>query len=178
MSQNKISLQPLTKDLKDVELVQNLFVQPSTLRYWFMPPFSNQAQLDQFIDKHIKNNDIISATINVLESGLAERQLKVGLIEVIDIDQIARTGEIEIALLDKFNGYGYAQKAMQQMISQMFKNYNMHKLFLYVDVENAAAVHIYQKLGFKTEGTIKDQFYSDGAYHNAYYMGLTRENIK
>ncbi|WP_263851041.1 GNAT family N-acetyltransferase [Fructilactobacillus sanfranciscensis] len=58
----------------------------------------------------------------------------------------------------------------------MFQIYNMHKLYLYVDVENAAAVHIYKKLGFETEGTIKDQFYAMGSYHDAYYMGLTRTN--
>ncbi|WP_263851040.1 hypothetical protein [Fructilactobacillus sanfranciscensis] len=40
-------------------------------------------------------------TINVTESGMAERQIKVGLVEVIDIDQIARVGEIKITMLDK-----------------------------------------------------------------------------
>ncbi|MCG7195387.1 GNAT family N-acetyltransferase [Fructilactobacillus sanfranciscensis] len=176
MLNEQVNLLPLSKDTEDENLVRNLFLQPSTLRYWFRPPFANEDELTQFIDTHIKADDVVSMTINVTESGMAERQIKVGLVEVIDIDQIARVGEIEITMLDKQQGHGYAQIAFQQMIDHMFQIYNMHKLYLYVDVENAAAVHIYKKLGFETEGTIKDQFYAMGSYHDAYYMGLTRTN--
>ncbi|WP_429971548.1 GNAT family N-acetyltransferase [Fructilactobacillus sp. Tb1] len=178
MNNEQVSLLPLSKDTEDETLVKSLFLQPSTLRYWFQPPFANEDELTQFIDTHIKADDVVSMTINVTESGMAERQIKVGLVEVIDIDQIARCGEIEITLLDRQQGHGYAQIAFQQMIDLMFKTYNMHKLYLYVDVENAPAVHIYKKLGFETEGTIKDQFYSMGSYHDAYYMGLTRSSYE
>ncbi|WP_413627831.1 GNAT family N-acetyltransferase [Fructilactobacillus vespulae] len=176
MLNQTVNLIPLSND--DQELVKDLFEQPSTLRYWFQPPFTNEEQLKQFIELHVKADDIISKVISITETGMAERQTKVGLIEVIDIDTIARVGEIEITLLDQHQGNGFAQTAMKQMIQQMFEIYNMHKLFLYVDVENEAAAHIYQKLGFEIEGTIKEQFYAMGSYHDAFYMGLTRTNYE
>ena len=42
---------------------------------------------------------------------------------------------------------------------------NMNKVYLYVDIKNEKAVHIYQSNNFEIEGTLKEHFY-------------TRENIE
>lgn len=47
----------------------------------------------------------------------------------------------------------------------------MHKVYLYVDVDNAAAVHIYKKLGFIEEGRLRNHFFAEGRYHDSFVMG-------
>ena len=48
----------------------------------------------------------------------------------------------------------------------------MHKVYLYVDVDNAAAIHIYKKVGFKEEGILREHFFAEGQYHDSMMMGI------
>lgn len=50
----------------------------------------------------------------------------------------------------------------------------MHKIYLYVDADNKKAIHIYESQGFKTEGLLKEQFYTEGKYKDAYFMSLLK----
>lgn len=36
------------------------------------------------------------------------------------------------------------------------------------------AIHIYESQGFKTEGLLKEQFYTKGKYKDAYFMSLLK----
>ena len=53
-----------------------------------------------------------------------------------------------------------------------FRVLNLHKIYLYVDKENAKAIHIYTKLGFRPEGDLVDEFFSHGQYRSAIRMYL------
>lgn len=53
----------------------------------------------------------------------------------------------------------------------------MNKLYLYIDVNNEKAVHIYQDLGFKIEGTMISKFFFNGKYKDSHFMGLFRNNM-
>ena len=50
----------------------------------------------------------------------------------------------------------------------------MHKIYLYVDADNKKAIHIYESQGFKTEGLLKEHFYTNGKYKDAYFMSLLK----
>ena len=50
----------------------------------------------------------------------------------------------------------------------------MHKVYLYVDVNNEKAVHIYETHNFNIEGTLKEHFYTNGEYRDCYVMGLLK----
>ncbi|USS88296.1 GNAT family N-acetyltransferase [Fructilactobacillus hinvesii] len=165
-----IFLQPLTTDSADYALIQKLFQQTSTQRFWFQPPLLGANDVTDFLKQHTTDKQIVSQTIQTTQLP----QHGVGLVEIIDLDPVARVGEFEITLLDNENGHGYAQAAMQQLLRLSFTQLNLHKLYLYVDVENAPALHIYQKFGFQIEGTIKEQFFAAGAYRDVHYMGLTQ----
>ncbi|USS86087.1 GNAT family N-acetyltransferase [Fructilactobacillus cliffordii] len=165
-----IFLQPLTTEPADYDLIQTLFQQASTQRFWFKPPLLGANEVSDFLKQHTTDPQIVSQTIQTTETP----HHGVGLVEIIDLDPIARVGEFEIALLDNENGHGYAQAAMEQLLHLAFAQLNLHKLYLYVDVANAPALHIYQKFGFHIEGTIKDQFFAAGSYRDAHYMGLTQ----
>lgn len=69
------------------------------------------------------------------------------------------------------------KEAMINGIEYAFDFLSMNKLYLYVDVDNEKAVHIYQDLGFKIEGTMIDQFFSNEKYKDSHFMGLFRNNI-
>ena len=51
----------------------------------------------------------------------------------------------------------------------------MNKVYLYVDIKNEKAVHIYKSNNFEIEGTLKEHFYTRGEYRDCYVMGLLKE---
>ena len=45
-------------------------------------------------------------------------------------------------------------------IDYAFLVLNMNKVYLYVDIKNEKAVHIYKSNNFEIEGTLKEHFYT------------------
>jgi diamine N-acetyltransferase len=70
-----------------------------------------------------------------------------------------------------------SEEAMRYGIHYAFDILNIHKVYLYVDVDNAPAVHVYRKIGFVEEGHLRKQFFTNGEYHDLYVMGLFHGEI-
>ena len=47
-------------------------------------------------------------------------------------------------------------------------------IFFTLQQNHKKAVHIYESQGFKTEGLLKEQFYTKGKYKDAYFMSLLK----
>lgn len=88
------------------------------------------------------------------------------------IDGLHRHTEIQVIIHPDHQGHGYAQSAIKAGIEYAFKVLNMHKVYLYVDVDNAAAIHIYKKVGFTQEGVLRGHFFAEGKYHDSMMMGI------
>lgn len=63
--------------------------------------------------------------------------------------------------------------AMTGRIVELARAEGLHRIGLSVVADNEIAIHVYEKLGFKTEGVLKDAFFGDdGHYHDEVHMGL------
>lgn len=153
-------------DLKNIHVINN---KVETMRLWFEEPYESLDELFSLYDKHIHDNSERRFVIDV--AGVFA-----GIVELMSIDYIHRSCEIQIVITHDFSGKGYAQKALKKGVDYAFNALNMHKVYLWVDVENAPAVHIYKKLGFEIEGTMKEQFFAGGKYRDSYYMGILKDD--
>ena len=50
---------------------------------------------------------------------------------------------------------GYGTDSLNTILTYLFNELNMNRVSLYVDVSNLAAVHCYEKCGFRKEGYIE-----------------------
>lgn len=158
-----MKIRPLEKkDLNDVHALNN---SKAVMSYWFEEPYESLDELYSLYNKHILDNNERRFVIEV-ENRFA------GVIELVEISYLHRNCEMQVAILPEFQGRGLAEKAMRHGIDYAFNMLNLYKAYLYVDVDNAAAIHIYEKLGFMIEGRMIRQFYSNGSYHDSYFMGL------
>ncbi len=151
-------------DLKNIHIINN---KAETMRLWFEEPYESLDELTSLYDKHIHDNTERRFVIEANDTFI-------GIVELMSIDYIHRTCEIQIIIISGFSGKGYAQKALKTGVDYAFNTLNMHKVYLWVDIDNAPAIHIYKKLGFKIEGTIKEQFFAGGRYHDSYFMGILK----
>ena len=87
------------------------------------------------------------------------------------IDKINKTAEIFVVIgEDDYRGKGIGRQAVQWIVDFGFKQLKLHKIALAVFAENLVAVKLYKSLGFKQEGTLKDDAYFGGKYHDTLLM--------
>jgi RimJ/RimL family protein N-acetyltransferase len=66
--------------------------------------------------------------------------------------------------------------AMLPKLLELARREGLHRVGLTVVAENARAVRLYEKFGFKVEGVLKDAYFGeDGKYHDELAMALILE---
>ncbi len=153
----------------DLQYLHNLNNEYSIMSYWFEEPYQSLSELESLYQKHILDE---SERRFVIE----ENQQSIGVVELLEINFIHITCEVLIIVDPQFANRGYAKKAFKMAIDYAFLVLNMHKVYLYVDVKNEKAVHIYKSNNFEIEGELKEHFYTRGEYRDCYVMGLLKRN--
>lgn len=101
----------------------------------------------------------------------------IGVTALTNIDVENRNAECIIDLGDKNTwGKGLGREAFQLLLDYAFLEMNLHKVYLRVFSFNERAIRLYQKLGFQTEGELKEQIYRNGSWHHVLYMGLLKRD--
>lgn len=97
----------------------------------------------------------------------------VGNIALHLIDWKDRHGEIGILIGERdARGRGYATEAIGLVVRHAFDRLGLHKLYAGVISGNEASKRAFEKNGFSVEGVLREHFFVDGAYHDAFRLGL------
>lgn len=102
----------------------------------------------------------------------------VGQTAFVRIDWIGRMGIFYLGIADKRNwskGFGY--ETTKIMVDYAFNTLNFHRVELKVATENEAAFHVYQKVGFIKEGTLRQAMYHHGKYCDFHVMGILKQEF-
>lgn len=158
-----IRLRALERD--DLEFVHSLNNDSRIMSYWFTEPYEALVELRDIYDRHVHDN---RERRFVIEAD-GERA---GIVELVEIDYIHRGAEFQIIVNPAHQGRGYARAATVAALDYAFAVLNLHKVYLIVAVENVKAIHVYEKVGFVTEGELREEFFADGRYRNALRMGI------
>ncbi len=71
-------------------------------------------------------------------------------------------------------GRGYGTEATQLVTDYAFARLNLNRVELEVAAENPRARRIYERIGYRVEGTRRDAFYVEGRYLDAVIMAILR----
>ncbi|MGX7048682.1 spermidine N1-acetyltransferase [Lactococcus piscium] len=164
-----MKIRPLERN--DLPFIHQLDNHKMTMALWFEEPYESIDELTSLYDKHIHDNTERRFVID-LDGEFA------GVIELVEIDYIHRTTEIQIIVRKAYQGQGLAKKAIRKGLDYAFNMLNMHKVYLYVDVDNQVGIHIYEGVGFVKEGMMRQQFYANGAYHDSLFMGIFKGEVR
>jgi RimJ/RimL family protein N-acetyltransferase len=132
-------------------------------------PLNLQAE-EQFIDRTTQSEHSL-----VLAIAIQATDQHIGNVGFESIDFRTRATAFGIMIGEKTEwGKGYGTEATRLLIQHGFHTLNLNRIWLHVYEYNAAAIHIYQKLGFQREGTLRQDTYRDGRYWDTIVMGLLR----
>lgn len=150
-----------TDDCKGIALLhQCLKVRRGTLRM----PYETPAAVRQNLEK-------LPATTYYL---VAIEPKTHQLIGSISLGQQSRSRQhvayIGMAVHDDYHRQGVGSQLLQAVIDIADNWLNLKRIELSVFVDNAPALHLYEKFGFVIEGTLKKYAFRAGNYVDAYTM--------
>lgn len=85
--------------------------------------------------------------------------------------RLKHIGVLGITILKDYWGLGIGKYIMKAAIEKG-KDGGLTRIELTTRVDNDRAISLYEKLGFKIEGQLKNAIYIDGNYFDNYIMGL------
>jgi RimJ/RimL family protein N-acetyltransferase len=86
-----------------------------------------------------------------------------------------RSARFGIILGDKPSwGHGFGTTVTRLMIGHAFDTLNLNRVWLHVYEYNLRGLRVYEKVGFRTEGRLRQETYRDGRYWDVIVMGLLR----
>lgn len=98
-----------------------------------------------------------------------------GFVAVVGIEWANRHGWVAIGIGDpEDRRRGYGLEAMALVLRYAFHELGLHRVSLDVIADNRAAIALYERLGFREEGRLRERVLRDGAMSDLVYMGLLR----
>jgi len=92
------------------------------------------------------------------------------------IDWTNRHAILGIFIGDKnYWGKGYGTDATRALLRYAFEEANLHRLELQVFAFNTRAIRMYEKVGFRIEGTRKQALFREGAWRDEHIMAILRD---
>ena len=165
-----IRLRPLERG--DLYFVHRLDNNANVMRYWFEEPYETFDELTHLYDEHIRDQRERRFVIEYGSDEGGKRNNIAGLVELVEIDHIHRRAEYQIIVAPDHQGKGIATRATELALEYGFSVLNLYKIYLIVDVENVGARHVYEKIGFQAEGTLRHEFFINGQYRDVTRMCL------
>lgn len=147
---------------------------PTVMRHWgqSMPLVRADRFEQDLTDRFVRFDETGYLAVVPIEPDDAPA---IGRIEWEGLDRHSRSAEVMILIGDPaFWGRGYGTDALVALLRYLFHAQRLHRVSLTVLSWNERAIRSYQKIGFVHEGTLRDNVYDDGRYHDETVMGILR----
>ncbi len=149
---------------------------------WFNDPDVNKTllmeeklDLEKSLDWFERSRSDASRHDFVIESAQGR---PIGIIALVHISDVHKTAECFCAIGDKACwGKGIGTEAHLLLIDWGFRNLGLHKIWADIRAENAAIIKVTEKLGFKVEGTLREERYIGGKRVDVVRIGLLRDEF-
>ncbi len=103
----------------------------------------------------------------------------IGNVKLGPINWVHRRAMFGIMIGEKqFWGRGIGQEVTRLVVEYGFQRLNLNRIDLGVLAAHEAAIRCYEAVGFKAEGTFREEMFCDGTYRDRLWMGLLRSEYK
>lgn len=163
-----VRLRPIERD--DLPRFVDWFSDPDVRRHLSIyKPFS-LAQEERWFENMTQSLERQEQVLMAIETA---EGVHIGNVGLHAINWKDRCAELGIVIGDKaYWGQGYGTDAIQTFLGLAFGEMNLHRVFLRVDADNARGIRCYEKVGFQSEGVLRQVVFREGRYHDQYMMSI------
>ncbi|HET9015037.1 MAG TPA: GNAT family protein [Thermomicrobiaceae bacterium] len=99
----------------------------------------------------------------------------IGAAHLADIDPWARYAEFGMFIGPPADrGRGVGQEIARLSVDFAFRELNLHKVWITIDVDNVASIRCCEKVGFHHDGVLRDHVFKGGRYVDRVLMSILR----
>lgn len=103
----------------------------------------------------------------------------IGNVELNALDWVNRSVEIGMLIGEQqFWGKGIGKEIVKLLLNYLFKELNLHRIYLEVIAYNERAVNLYKKCGFREEGRLREAYYANGKYWDIILMAMLKKEFE
>ncbi|GAB6930419.1 GNAT family protein [Paenibacillus sp. JCM 10914] len=102
----------------------------------------------------------------------------IGEVVLNEIDSVNRSANIRILISNQHSNRGFGTEAIKLMLQHGFEQVGLHRIELGVYEFNPRAIHVYEKIGFKREGILRDALYWNGEFHDMIMMSMIEDEYR
>ncbi len=102
----------------------------------------------------------------------------VGVFRFDNYDPINMSADVGLDIAPNLRRNGFAREIYLVMIPYFFQELSLNRLALLTLESNLAAISLYEGLGFRQEGILRQAFYRNGEFINALQYSLLRSEFK
>jgi diamine N-acetyltransferase len=161
------TLQLRALEKADLTFLHRLHNSYKTMNYFFEEPFETLRELEDLYEKYVHNTTERRFVIEEIATGNS-----VGVLSLIEIDEINRKCEIDIIIDEKFQGRSFGKQGFVLGIKYAFDILNLFKIYLLLLPNNTPGLNIYKFAGFKKECRLRKEFFRNGEYVDVERMCL------
>ena len=159
-----------TLDLNMIHAGEN---NPSVRETLFLFSPLTKFQAKDKITEWVEKNDTIIFTICE-----AKTDIPIGITGLFRIDSVSRAATFYIAIYNpEFWSKGYGKEATKLVLKYSFNILNLNRIQLHVAKNNNNGINAYKKVGFVTEGILREAMYHNNEYVDFYVMSILRKEF-
>lgn len=103
----------------------------------------------------------------------------IGFMGLSSINATNKNADLFIAIgEDEYRGKGFGKLGLKWLINYAFKTLELNKINLGVLDDNISAIKLYEKVGFKVEGEMKEEVFSNAKWHSMLSMAIFKKDWK
>lgn len=167
----RISLRPVRPE--DIEAYLALVQDPEGRRLTGTQASFTREQIEEWLKIIAEREGRVDLAI--VPAGSDEL---VGEVVLNQIDPDNRAANLRIGLRSSATERGYGSEAIRLMLAYAFGPLGLHRVSLDVLSFNPRAIHVYEKLGFRREGLLRDAILLDGVFYDAILMSILEHEYR
>ncbi|AZZ60992.1 GNAT family N-acetyltransferase [Oenococcus sp. UCMA 16435] len=114
-----------------------------------------------------------TAKYQLLELTIIVDNQPIGMIDLHNIDRNDHRAEVGYWMFSKYQGKGIMTEALKHLLNIAFNELSLNKIIVMADSENQKSKAIPRRLGFRQEGTLKEEIFMNSQFRNLDIFAIT-----
>lgn len=158
-----------TVEEENLEQMRKWRNEPGLRRYFREYREISRTMQKKWFEKINNDNNQVNFEIHDTSNGKI-----IGHCGLYYINWVSRTGEFGIYIGDKeYRSGGYGSDTLRTLVKYGFEDLNLNRIWCEV-YDNNSSIEVYKHLGFKMEGTLRQNYYNEGRYWDSYVLGMLK----
>ncbi|EAV39176.1 ribosomal protein acetylating enzyme [Oenococcus oeni ATCC BAA-1163] len=119
-----------------------------------------------------------NAKYQLLELAIIAENQPIGMIDLHSIDRDDRRAEVGYWMFSKYQGKGIMTESLKHLLSIAFDELDLNKIIVMADSKNEKSRAIPQRLGFRQEGTLKEEIFMNKQFRDLDVFAITTSEYK